>query len=204
MASEDHKNGAAAACPAVARAEGPPQGTLPRLTSVVGTIRAFEAQVRRGLFPEAMPGTSQWDRRALDAAVQRLSSLRVTENPSVKRSTNASTDNLSRGQDTVHLAAKGSTPAAGCEMRGVKTVKKPRADGSTAVYHYHRATHTKLPGSPGSPEFQAVLAAARARRGPSAAQAAERRDLGSLIRKFCTSRNGGTSQTAAAPRWFST
>lgn len=39
------------------------------------TIRAFEAQMQRGLLPGAMPGTTQWDRKALDYAMDRLSGL---------------------------------------------------------------------------------------------------------------------------------
>ncbi|SDA28315.1 Phage integrase family protein [Methylobacterium sp. UNC378MF] len=151
------------------------------------TIRAFEAQVRRGLFPKAMPGTSQWDRRALDSAIGRLSSLSVAESQSSQSAAIASTGDMSNAQDTMRITADDSTPSVKGELRGVKTVKKSRADGSTVAYFYHRATRTKLPGSPGSPEFQGALAAARAHPGPSARQAADRHNFGGLIRKFCTS-----------------
>ena len=37
------------------------------------------------------------------------------------------------------------------------------ADGSTAVYHYHRESGARLPGEPGSPEFLAAYAKAEER-----------------------------------------
>lgn len=39
------------------------------------TVRTFEAQITRGVFPHSMPGTRVWDRNALDAAMDRLSGL---------------------------------------------------------------------------------------------------------------------------------
>lgn len=42
-------------------------------------------------------------------------------------------------------------------LKGINTVRKKRADGSIAVYYYHRATKTPLPGKPGAPEFVAAI-----------------------------------------------
>ncbi|QDI83127.1 integrase [Methylorubrum populi] len=38
-------------------------------------------------------------------------------------------------------------------LRGINTVRAKLADGTEKVYHYHRATGTKLVGEPGTPEF---------------------------------------------------
>lgn len=43
---------------------------------------------------------------------------------------------------------------------GVQTQRHKRPDGSPRVYHYHRATKTRLVGEPGSAEFEAAYAAA--------------------------------------------
>lgn len=50
------------------------------------------------------------------------------------------------------------------KLRGVNTSRRKRADGSVAVYYYHRATGEPLPGPKGSPEFLAAFAAAEAGR----------------------------------------
>ncbi|AXS39230.1 site-specific integrase [Breoghania sp. L-A4] len=42
-------------------------------------------------------------------------------------------------------------------LKGINTVTKRRADGTKAVYRYHRATGHPLPGEPGSPEFLAAI-----------------------------------------------
>jgi integrase len=38
-------------------------------------------------------------------------------------------------------------------LRGINTVRKTLADGTQAVYYYHRITRLRLSGPPGSPEF---------------------------------------------------
>ena len=48
-------------------------------------------------------------------------------------------------------------------LRGVNTIRKRLADGSTAVYHYHSESGARLPGEPGSPEFLAAYAKAEER-----------------------------------------
>lgn len=48
------------------------------------------------------------------------------------------------------------------KIPGINRIAAKLADGREAVYYYHRATGTKLPGAYGSPEFLAVLEAARA------------------------------------------
>lgn len=56
----------------------PPRGlTKGQAAAYLGfaTVRAFVAQIARGVFPPAMPGTRVWDRNALDAAMDRLSGL---------------------------------------------------------------------------------------------------------------------------------
>ena len=52
------------------------------------------------------------------------------------------------------------------QLKGVATVRKRRADGSTAVYHYAWRGGPRLPGEPGSPEFVAAYHAAHAARRP--------------------------------------
>ncbi|MFG1463407.1 tyrosine-type recombinase/integrase [Xanthobacter sp. DSM 24535] len=47
-------------------------------------------------------------------------------------------------------------------LTGINKVKKLLADGSTATYHYHRATGLRLEGDPGSPEFIISYAKAEA------------------------------------------
>jgi len=42
------------------------------------TLSAFDRWIQKGLIPRALPGTSRWDRKALDAALDRASGL-VTE-----------------------------------------------------------------------------------------------------------------------------
>jgi hypothetical protein len=42
------------------------------------TLSAFSDQVRRGVLPGPIPGTHTWDRRAIDAALDRASGLHPT------------------------------------------------------------------------------------------------------------------------------
>ena len=39
------------------------------------TLAAFDRWRREGIVPEAIPGTNRWDRKALDAALDRASGL---------------------------------------------------------------------------------------------------------------------------------
>lgn len=48
------------------------------------------------------------------------------------------------------------------KLRGVNTIKKRLADGSTRTFYYFRATGERLPGKPGDPEFLAAYAKAAA------------------------------------------
>jgi integrase len=48
-------------------------------------------------------------------------------------------------------------------MRGVNAVRKRLASGGVQMYYYHRATGTRLDGTPGSPQFIAGFAAAEAK-----------------------------------------
>lgn len=43
------------------------------------------------------------------------------------------------------------------KIKGVNTVRKRLADGSVALYYYHRETGTRLPGLPGEPAFLAAF-----------------------------------------------
>lgn len=45
------------------------------------TCSAFGDWVRRGIMPGPIPGTDRWDRRALDAALDRHSGLQPTAAP---------------------------------------------------------------------------------------------------------------------------
>ncbi len=52
------------------------------------------------------------------------------------------------------------------KLKGVSTIRKTRADGTTAVYHYAWRGGPRLLGEPGSPEFVASYNAAHAARRP--------------------------------------
>jgi hypothetical protein len=39
------------------------------------TLEAFDAWVRKGIIPGAIPGTHRWDRKAIDDALDRASGL---------------------------------------------------------------------------------------------------------------------------------
>jgi hypothetical protein len=43
-----------------------------------GTLSAFNDWIRRGIVPGPIPGTNKWDRKAIDAALDRLSGLQPT------------------------------------------------------------------------------------------------------------------------------
>jgi len=48
------------------------------------TLSAFNDWIRRGIIPRPIPGTHKWDRRAIDAALDRLSGLQATiETPTI-------------------------------------------------------------------------------------------------------------------------
>lgn len=70
-------------------------------------------------------------------------------------------------------------------MASVNKVRKRLADGTVAVYHYHRASGAKLPGEPGSPAFIKALCEAEAKVQQRAQ--GEGDTLASLIRRFCNS-----------------
>jgi hypothetical protein len=42
------------------------------------TLSAFNGWVRRGIMPGPIPGTRKWDRKAIDVALDRMSSLDST------------------------------------------------------------------------------------------------------------------------------
>lgn len=46
------------------------------------------------------------------------------------------------------------------KIKGVNTVRKKLAGGTTKVYYYHRGTGTPLPGEPGDAAFLAAFTAA--------------------------------------------
>jgi hypothetical protein len=46
------------------------------------TLSSFNDWVRRGIMPGPIPGTQKWDRKAIDAALDRLSGLEPTIAPS--------------------------------------------------------------------------------------------------------------------------
>ncbi|MCJ1903407.1 hypothetical protein MR829_24150 [Paracoccus versutus] len=46
------------------------------------------------------------------------------------------------------------------KIKGINTVRKRLADGSIAIYYYHRASGMRLPGLPGDPKFLAAFAEA--------------------------------------------
>lgn len=67
------------------------------------------------------------------------------------------------------------------KIPGINRVTATLKDGREAVYYYHRATGTKLPGEYGSDEFLAALAAAKAK-----APARDAGTLAGLLREFTT------------------
>jgi integrase len=64
-------------------------------------------------------------------------------------------------------------------LPGINTATKRLADGTSRTYFYHRATRIKLTGQPGSPEFLASLANAKASRNDYV-----RGTLASLVRSY--------------------
>lgn len=47
------------------------------------------------------------------------------------------------------------------KIKGVRAVKKRLSDGTIKLYYYHRATNTRLPDNPDSPQFAMALAKCR-------------------------------------------
>ena len=45
------------------------------------TLSAFSDWIRRGIMPGPIPGTHRWDKKAIDAALDRLSGLQPTIEP---------------------------------------------------------------------------------------------------------------------------
>jgi hypothetical protein len=45
------------------------------------TLSAFNSWIRRGIVPGPIPGTHRWDRKAIDAALDRLAGLEPTIAP---------------------------------------------------------------------------------------------------------------------------
>jgi hypothetical protein len=45
------------------------------------TLSAFNDWIRRGIMPGPIPGTHKWDRKAINAALDRLSGLQPTMQP---------------------------------------------------------------------------------------------------------------------------
>jgi hypothetical protein len=46
------------------------------------TLSSFSDRIRRGILPGPIPGTTTWDKRAIDAALDRASGLQATIAPS--------------------------------------------------------------------------------------------------------------------------
>ncbi|WP_246688200.1 tyrosine-type recombinase/integrase [Methylobacterium sp. WL120] len=69
------------------------------------------------------------------------------------------------------------------KLKGINTIRKLLADGSRAVYRYHRATGLPLTGEPGSPEF--ISSYARAEETMRARRSGE--TFNALIRAYTTS-----------------
>lgn len=84
-------------------------------------------------------------------------------------------------------------------LKGINTVRKTLADGTVALYHYHRATGTRLEGQPGSAEFQASFEAA----GRAASLARSAGTVEWLIRQYKGS-SRWTDKLAASTREIAT
>lgn len=68
-------------------------------------------------------------------------------------------------------------------LKGINTVRSVAADGSAAVYYYHRASGKRLVGMPGTAEFVASFEEA----GRAVAQARSAGTVAGLIRQYCDS-----------------
>jgi hypothetical protein len=63
----------------------PPRGLSREVAAAYGgceSLSAFSDWIRRGIMPGPIPGTHKWDRKAIDAALDRLSGLKPTITPS--------------------------------------------------------------------------------------------------------------------------
>lgn len=63
----------------------PPRGLSREEAAAYGgceSLSAFSDWIRRGIMPGPIPGTHKWDRKAIDAALDRLSGLQPTIAPS--------------------------------------------------------------------------------------------------------------------------
>jgi hypothetical protein len=62
----------------------PPRGMSKKQAAAYAgceTLSAFNDWIRRGIMPGPIPGTHKWDRKAIDAALDRLSGLQPTIEP---------------------------------------------------------------------------------------------------------------------------
>jgi len=62
------------------------------------TLSAFANWVRRGILPGPIPGTHRWDKRAIDAALDRASGLQIALAPSALEEWKASRARSSQGR----------------------------------------------------------------------------------------------------------
>ena len=62
----------------------PPRGMSKKQAAAYAgceTLSAFNNWIRRGIMPGPIPGTHKWDRKAINAALDRLSGLQPTMQP---------------------------------------------------------------------------------------------------------------------------
>src|SRR5215831_3032619 len=82
------------------------------------TLSAFNDCIRRGIMPDRFPGTHKWDRRAIDAALARLSGLQPKLSPNY------------------HHTTRGRHPKMRVRLKGINWSIKKLADGTSKTYWY--------------------------------------------------------------------
>jgi hypothetical protein len=100
------------------------------------SLSAFNDWIRRGIMPGPIPGTRKWDRKAIDAAVDRLTGLQ----------------RKIEVQTSPYDAWKASENASAAE-RNQLVDKKKLADGTSKTYWYAWKGGPRIGAEPGSPEF---------------------------------------------------
>ena len=97
------------------------------------SMASFSDWVRRGIVPGPLPRTHRWDRKAIDAALDRASGLETR----LQRS-----HRWRDGERNVRV-----------QLKGIHRVRWRLANGEIAIYYYAWRGGPRLIGQPGSPEF---------------------------------------------------
>jgi hypothetical protein len=98
-------------------------------------LSAFNNWIRRGIMPGPIPGTHRWDRKAIDAALDRLSGIQ----PKIESKMSS------------YDAWKASQNASAAERN--QLVDQKLADGTSRTYWYAWKGGPRIDAEPGTPEF---------------------------------------------------